>query len=459
MSSEDFQRPSGHSIFAPSSAHMFLACAASLRENLALPDTAEFEAAFGTVGHDIAADWLRLGGTSELSYELMGETMLGRKRDIVNGGVTYTVEVTSEMLDIVEQYVKWCEELPGQHYIETRIDFSVITPIPAQGGTADHFAVIRDTAGEVGAIVGTDLKTGYVVVRAYQNPQLLLYMYGVLLWLFPGYKTIPTDIPVSIRIAQPRLKNFDTWEVTSGYVLQWATWAQTRMAEAWTRDAPFRPGVKQCRYCKKNTTCAALHGQLHTIADASFDDLENEDTGERGSLAMLLDGDEIPAGMVARMADDVNVAFGYRWHDRPSDLSTMFLSHVLTYEELFTGWFGRIREELEARIRNGERAPGWKLVDGRNARREWLPNKDVADMLDLIGVDRDKAYTRKPISPKQAEDLAVERGFRKRDAELLFDHMVLHVPGKETLAPDEDVRESRIAIADQSFDDLENDGL
>ena len=122
----------GHSIFSPSGSPLWMLCSGGLIPNLLQPDNSGIDAAEGTVAHGCGELWLVTGKRPN--------HLVGTKQTVTNGGVDYEIEITDTMLDFVEVYVYWCDWLVGDHFVEQRVYFDPITPIPRQGGTADHVA-------------------------------------------------------------------------------------------------------------------------------------------------------------------------------------------------------------------------------------------------------------------------------------------------------------------------------
>src|ERR1700712_4834734 len=135
-----------HSIFAPSASAMWMNCAGSLIANLLAEDDAGVDAAYGTVGHGVGEMWLKTGARPN--------HLIGRVETVDEGHAKFDITIDSIMLNYGEQHVDWCNFLPGDHYVEKRVDFSVLTPIDRQSGTADHIACMP------GKMVITDLKMG-----------------------------------------------------------------------------------------------------------------------------------------------------------------------------------------------------------------------------------------------------------------------------------------------------------
>ncbi|MET0407064.1 MAG: DUF2800 domain-containing protein, partial [Hyphomicrobium sp.] len=112
-----------HSSFAPSSAEMWMTCSGSLIANLLEPDDGGIDAATGTVAHSMGELWLR---NHDRPDHMVGEIEWVMRR---SGGF-FEIEITDQMLDYVEMYYDWCMELKGVHYVEQKVDFSDLTPIP-----------------------------------------------------------------------------------------------------------------------------------------------------------------------------------------------------------------------------------------------------------------------------------------------------------------------------------------
>lgn len=245
-----------HSIFSASGSGLWLNCAGGLLPGLLAPDDSGVDAAEGTVAHSCGEQWLRTG---KRPNELLGTIQRVEKEN-----THFDIEITLEMLNYVEMYVDWCEWLPGKHFVETRVYYSEITPIPKQGGTADHVVCSWQK------MTITDLKYGkghFVEVKG--NTQALLYALG----FFYEYDFIYDFQTIEMRICQPRMQNFDTWTVTRAELLAFADDAKVKAHRAWALDAPRTPGDKQCQFCRVRATCAPHLARQVDITQGIFDDL------------------------------------------------------------------------------------------------------------------------------------------------------------------------------------------
>lgn len=451
-----------HSIFAPSASHMWLWCSGSLIPNLLAKDDAGFDAAEGTVGHEVGEEWLlRIGelypdGIPDPEHrnitdeELLDETqptyLIGKVRTVVEPSETFQIEITAEMLGYVREYVAWCVALPGIHFVEQRVDFSHLTPLKNQKGTADHVAIYRRS------LKVTDLKYGkgeevYAAVDLNDprfmfddgelngHTQTLLYAYGVFLKYDDKYHFDE----IVIRIAQPRRGHWQEWTTTRGELLKFAAWVKIRAALAWDPNAPRRASTKGCRWCKVKKTCATVADFLQEGVEGVFD---NQDAIE-GEFKVISTGaksyDLVPAD--------------------PRELTTAQMAKLLPYRKLMESFFTQMQLELTWRANNGEKIPNWKLVKGREGDREWIDPETVAEELEFIGVPEDKVYVKKLASPAQTEEsIKAASGLSKKKAASLISHLVRRAPGKPTLAQETDKREE-IDDAGSVFDDHGDDDL
>lgn len=453
-----------HSIFAPSASSMWLFCSGSLIPHLLTEDSAGEDAAIGTVGHSVAEAWLtRLKQNPFDAYRdfhtidtwidsLRPREMMGRVVPIKQRYETFHVPVTDEMFSYIREYVKWCVTLPGTHYIETKVFFSQITPIPNQGGTADHAAC------EPGVLTITDLKYGTgVQVFARENTQALLYALGFFLKYDPEYHFER----IVIRIGQPRWGqdgHWDVWETTRERLLEFMGWAKVRAHAAWDPQAPRTPGTKQCQWCHVANDCAARAAWM-------IDQTEDVDW-DRGGSEVTVRADGMIEG-VSYTVKDMQAA-SQRLVDGTADLSvrnpgtmpTLALERLLVHRKSIERWFALMAEELLARANDGQELELWKLVPGRQGNREWNNNEeDIAHELEFLGVPEDEMYVKKLISPAQAEEVLHKKiaGLKKKQAASLVTDLTTRQDGKPTLALITDQRDALPDLADDTFEPVSDD--
>ncbi|MGI4851924.1 MAG: DUF2800 domain-containing protein [Janthinobacterium lividum] len=405
----------GHALFSPSGSAMWLNCAKSLLANALYPDKGSFEAAEGTVAHELAERDLQFLYAEEDDGEFFGynglEGALGVSR-LVDG---HYVAIDGEMVAFVQQYVDWCRDVEGEKFfVEYRVDTSWLFPVGGQGGTADFVAISFQR------LVLRDLKYGKgVPVFADGNTQLIIYALG----LFRAFDDIYDFQEIVLSICQPRLGTFEEWTITREQLLAWQPIIMAAALAAWDERALATPGKKQCQWCKHFTNCEATSQQVAALADASFGD----------------DKLEILKGLSFRVAPVVEVSDAY-------------LVELMSWRGYVEKAFSAAREEIERRALHRDiEGTSWK--QGKST-REWVDPAAAAAMLAENGLDNDTIWSKELLSPPQAE-IALRNAFHaKREVDaLLTPKVVRKVPGKATLALVTDRRPDIKDIADSSFED------
>lgn len=403
-----------HALFAPSSAKRLIDCPASLRDTRYLPDDPSFEAVEGSVAHGIAEHCLIhderprrfIGFSTEdlLLYGAMSENDLSERE----WSLVSHLAVDDEMVASVQEYIDWCHENRGDHYVEQRVNISRWCPVPDQFGTADH-ATCRS-----GKLVITDLKYGKgVQVFAAKNYQAILYALGFIDewdWLYDFDE-------VSIRICQPRLDHKDVWHTTKAELLEIGEYIRSRFALAISDTPPYGPSEDACKFCRAAATCKALRDHTHSVHALAFDDLSGE--WAEPEITFLDIGQLVEAWRMRKLIDIRMKA---------------------------------IEHEVSAAFARGEKVPGLKMVEGRSF-RQWLNEERAAQALRVLGAPEDRIYKpRQLISPAQAEKLLRKKAFQHLQGE------VVKPPGNPCIVDESDPRPpytgNRVDVA-SVFDEID----
>jgi len=289
--------------------------------------------------------------------------------------------VTDEMADAVQIYLDYVRALPGDLRVEERVRFDDY--VPEGFGTVDALNL-----GDDGTIYITDLKYGRgVQVDAENNPQAMCYALGAL----ADYGFVDEFETVAIAIVQPRLDHISEWRTT---VAELRTWAEQTLGPAaqvaLTDNAPAVPGEKQCRWCRAKGSCRVLADHVRALACEGFGGAEPE----------LLAPDQLGA--------------------------------CLDAVPLIKGWIEAVHAHALGVLRRGDPVPGWKMVEGR-AQRRWDDETTVEKALTRAKIKAADRFTKKLISPAQAEKLL------GKEHALLARHIV-RPDGAPTLAPANDKR-------------------
>lgn len=403
-------------------------CAGGLLANLLAPDNSKEEAAEGTVAHSVGELWLRT--------RVKPEHLVGTTQTITKGDESYDIEITIEMLNYVEEYFDWCSWQPGDHFVETKVYYSQLTPIDHQGGTADHVAC------SMHRMCITDLKYGKgVPVFAKGNTQALLYALG----FFYEYDWWYDFQEIELRICQPRLGIFDTWTVTRAELLEFAELVRKASHAAWKLDAPRTPGIKQCTFCRVQASCAPhifWQEKLTRDDDGAWDGMIEAVTVEQ-SMSIK---EKIEALDLAKFVE-------------PHTLTTAHMAALYQFRSRFEGWWKSLHNELNIRAAAGEQIPGMKLVEGRSNRV--LRKEEM--VLAILEIDyefkREELIKESMPSPTELEKLLRARGIRPKDLEHVLDPLVRKPRGKPTLVAEADRRPSIVDLTEIAFADLDLETL
>ena len=395
--------PGSHARFAPSSAHRIYDCPASLLLNENEPDREIYEAAEGTVAHHIAEICARARREPE---EFLGMTFDSGDLDAdydeeQHSSKGFAITVDDEMVQGVGEYLDRIMGLPGDHYVETRVNISPWCPIPDQFGTCDHAAASHKK------LIITDLKYGRVQVDAPQNKQLVMYALGFINeydWLYDFDEVI-------IRIAQPRLDHFDVWITSKAELLAIGEKIKERFALALKPNPPFGPSEKACRFCKVDFKCRANHDFLYH---------------ER--IMLLDDDDEFVEPDLMLMSDDEIAALWLR-------------------KGMYENRMRAVEDYLHKKVADGDFVPGLKTVAGRSSR--YFTSEIDAELLLLeAGVPESKLYSKPEfVSPAQAEKLV--RGEAKKKLQ----DFIKSKPGKPCLVSSDDKRKDLTVQSLELLDD------
>jgi hypothetical protein len=407
-----------HSLYSPSSSQRAIECPASVGLTKDLPDTQSVYSAEGTAAHHVGELCLKNACNTDryagchVVVNQKGDCKFQTEFTVIKDD-EFVFEVDDEMCTAIQEYVDWCRELVGEHFVEVRVDVSKYTPIPEQFGTCDHACVRGRT------LTITDLKYGKGVrVDAEGNTQLLLYALGMFDWLDDIYDFDE----IVIRVCQPRLDHKDVWVLTRDELIEWGDKIRAGLLRTVEPNPPFGPSDKACKFCKIAGRCRALEEHLYKVRAFMFDDIEGEFVVDTALLTV----------------EELSIA----WHMLP------------LFEIRKTALLAEI---TNAMLVDRTEVPGCKIVESRT-NRTWNDRDDARNHLLSLGLKRDQIIQEKLISPAQAEKL-----LPKPKRETLSD-LVFKAPGGPTVVDAKDRRPLYRGVAAQHhaelFDDLDaDDGL
>lgn len=341
-----------HSVLSPSKGEMILNCPAALGASKGVKDEPSKFAAEGTAYHEVASDVLEAlnSGQDVECADAVGHVFHA-------DGFQFVID--EQNAAHAQRYVDNVRALGGLQFYEQKLDTSDVVGVDGQGGTAD--AVILDFENDTIRI--RDLKFGQRLVYAPNNKQYL--QYGAAAWF--KYALLHDWKFIEVGTEQPRKNHFDTHTYPIEEVSEWIAENKPKFQRAYElyldpskiTPADFNPTEKGCEWCPIRGSCAARNQK--------FIDL------------------------FPKVAQTPTI-----------QMNNTQLAEARDLVEKFEAWASSIKAEAHRRaVVQGEKLPGWKVVQGRRGNRKWS-GEGVENIL-VSGLG-DKAYKpRELISPSEAE--------------------------------------------------------
>ena len=275
----------------------------------------------------------------------------------------------SYVLELLEKAKEACAD--PVVLVEQRVDFSRF--VENGFGTADCIIIADGTMNVV------DYKHGKgVEVSAENNPQMMLYALGAL-EIFDGIYDIEE---VRMTIFQPRIGNISVSSMAKDALLEWASGELTEKAAL-----AYEGSGDWCRFCKAKAICRKRAEENLKMAQYDF------------APADSLDETEIAA--------------------------------VLDQADELASWVTDVKEYALSQALRGIRYPGYKVVEGRSARK--YTNEDaVAQVVSDAGYD---PYAHKVLGLTEMQKLLGRQKFNK-----LLAAFIVKPQGKPVLVPETDKR-------------------
>ena len=377
--------PGKHARLAPSAAHRWINCPASVDYCEALKaadpnfDPPSIYAAEGSSAHIVAADVLENGGTA---LQRVGTTIE------VDG---FTFEVDREMAEYVRQYVEYVKSITtSDRYIEQKLK---LEHEPRSFGTADVVHIDKGTC------VVVDLKYGKGVrISAQDNPQLKLYALAAY-----NYFSLYYDIErFELHVAQPRLNHYDVFRLDREELLNWhIDVVNPVVADIHNGIGLFEPG----EWCS-NAFCPAKKVCPHR-AKAMWGMLDFKDLDSPGE---------------------------------PAQVSDQALGEILAQGAKVRPFLSDMEDLARERLLGGADVPGWKMVEGRSIRK-WKSEADAEMALRKTKLRVGDYIRKKLVTPAQLEQVTKGRkGHYDMKKQGFMSEHIEKPPGKPSLVSSADPR-------------------
>ncbi len=294
-----------HALLSASSSHRWLKCPPSAMLERQFPESTSEAAEEGTLAHAMAEN--------KLNAQLKRTT--GYQPSILDDEEmdSYTDDYVSFVLAQIQKAKETCQD--PLVLLEERLDFSQY--VPDGFGTGDC-VIIADEKLHI-----IDLKYGLgVLVDAEENPQMMLYALGAL----STYGNLYDIKEVSMTIFQPRRENISAWTIPVERLYQWEDEVVIPTAKlAIQGKGKCKPG-SHCTFCKAKVQCRARAEANLKIAQLEF--------------------------------------------QKPALLQDYEIEEVLSVINDLTKWANEVQAfALDMAINHGKEWTGFKLVEGRSARK------------------------------------------------------------------------------------------
>lgn len=400
--------PEKHALLGASSAHRWLNCPPSARLTENMPDTASPHAAAGTLAHAIAELKARqyfVGTLPKRTYNSRLKKLA--ESEHYDKGMDYATDTYLEHLKARAMSYS----TPPTVFVEMQVDFSDI--VPEGIGTLDCGMIGGD------CIDICDYKNGAgVTVEADNNPQMMMYAWGVLRMFRAVYGDAIKRIHMSI--VQPNAGGIREAEISVSELVSWSKVVKQFAQKAWEGKGDFCPG-DWCRFCKAKVQCSARAAKMLELEPvAGADPLAEADTYYMATReAAIAKGQTLPPL-----------------------LSDAEIGEVLTKARGIASWVEDLEEYALKAILAGRTITGFKAVEGRGS-RDWTGGTDAAfQALQARGISEAMLYERKPVSVA-----GLEKSLGKKVFAETADGLWEKKPGKPTLVPASDKREPYNAAA------------
>lgn len=265
-----------------------------------------------------------------------------------------------------------------------------------------------------------DFKYGEgIVVSPVANSQAVIYAMAVL----SSFKAPPDDFPIFIHIYQPRGRAAEdgaehVWETTAKVIREYAHQISNAAKTILDKNESlyFAPSPKACQWCPAKGFCRARHE--HFSKDVP-------------TLATIPAGDKhLPPVKAVSMAQ---------------------LAAILKHKKAIEKWLNDAEEYAFQYMSEGHPIPGFKLVTGREGNRYWSnPAQAAKLLLEQTHLRKEEVIEERVQGPAAIEKLL---GKNKFTADLM--RLIARPPGKPTIAPQDDPRESCLIDGAKEFENEE----
>jgi hypothetical protein len=369
-------------IVGGSTAKRVIACPGSVALGQQMPPRPSSDYADeGTMLHDFIAEYLE--------GDFPAERLIG---NIHANGMALTEELYEDKLaPAIAALGEIDPDNLMEYEVEQRVDFGAY--MPGVFGSVDligRMVVPNDGGMAVKRTIVLDWKFGSgVMVDVEENEQLMFYCAAAMRspetqWAFED------ESEIELIIVQP--PHIKRWVTTPKRIKQFERQLKKAVSAALSPGASLRAG-DHCKWCAAKPICPEMNGSADRMLKAKLEAL--------------------PVDQIA---------------------------HMLDQAPLLEQFIADLRQLAHGLLDEGEKVPGWKLVNKR-ASRQWVGEAQAGEAIEAAGLAHDEAYVTKIISPAQAEKV-----MKKLKLGPLPDGIVTSISSGTTLAPEDDPRAEAVQI-------------
>lgn len=361
----------GHAILSPSSSERWINCPPSALLADSIPETVSSYAAEGTTAHELAEYVLTAWKKGE--WEPYVDEIP------VPDTIALSSFFNEEMRIAVENYATFVVNefydmaKGGNAYLTLEQKLDISKYAPESFGSAD--ATITNER----IIHITDLKYGKGVKVPATSSQFKMYALGA----FEKFGKPYTKI-IRMSVVQPRLNHYETLEITVTELLQWAEGVLRPAANLAIKGLGEQKTGTWCQFCPVKATCKAQYNELLADFEAAPD-------------ALLMTEDDI-----------VN---------------------LLGKIDRYKSWLESVNQYAYSEAIAGRKWNGYKLIEGRSARKIVEPDKVRNDLLETYMEDEVLKIDLKGIT--DLEKLVGKKLFAAK-----YGKYIQTQPGQPKLVPD-----------------------
>jgi hypothetical protein len=366
-----------HAEFSPSQLHRILKCPGSVRLSRVLEKSIEEEpseyAKEGTMLHEVIERTLLDDRDTCQTPEGKAQSLTLDQCAAVDDAKEYFQSLYFDM-DV--------EQVELRQEVHTSLES---WDLPEVAGWVD--VMLLDKEHKTLHVIDWKFGSG-VQVFSHRDEQMMAYACGGVIEF-----DLEPDWVVVVHIVQPKLDHYDTWATNPTELHKWvAEEVAPLVLQSLTEEPTFNPGANQCRWCPVKDHCD------HRIQWI------------KGTMIQAFEmAAKIPKVKDQDIADILAQIPGLK--KAISDIEKYALNEILA----------------------GRQIPGYKAVYGRSLRK-WIDEDFAYDFLSER-FDEEQIYTKKIISPAQAEKL--DKSLKKDDE---FSSVVEKPMGKPTVVRESDKR-------------------